>query len=627
MYSEPIEKKSEKKARKFSRVPLDKKQAKKAEKIPAPKAEDVKIEKELEAIYRNGDGSMPDMADFEKKPRRSLLRALLVLLFTCVFFGAVVWAGFFIFQPQSKFNENDVILEITGDEQIQAGQLAHYRIRYRNAQSVPLNKANLEARYPDGFIFKEASQTAMNEKNDTWALGAISSQFGGYIDIYGYLYGNFGQKQSLRVFLNYYPSNFSSEFQKVAIFNSEIIGSPVEMEVTAPSEVAAGAEVEFTVALTKPQEPVKNLALVMEPGGNFNKTSSTLKSDKDNQYQWNFIELSDKQEIKIRGAFNPTEEKVEVKFRLLGWKDDNRQEDGYVFVEKTTTLAVLKTELSANLAINGSVADFTVKPGETLTTSMVLKNAGGTALKNLQARLVFETPSFNNRSILDWQQLQDSADGIVTGEQVNAQTRRGIITWTAKQIKALARLDPNKEINIDLSIPIKGAKDTDLTQFISYLASAIVEVKYENGDGRKLISSPLIKMTIDSDLSFEARHAIGVNGNNQEMHKVTWILTNSFHELKNIELRADIYNVDWLPEEAQVVPAGKFAWDKLNTEVVWKIDAMPTNVDVLALQFGLALKSENPSQTNLTSKVKITAEDAVTGQQIVLSGDEILLNQ
>jgi len=91
-------------------------------------------------------------------------------------------------------------------------------------------------------------------------------------------------------------------------------------------------------------------------------------------------------------------------------------------------------------------------------------------------------------------------------------------------------------------------------------------------------------------------------------------------------LRADIYNIDWLPETAQVVPAGKFEWDKENTEVVWKIETMPTSVDVLALQFGLVLKNKNPSQTNLTSKVKITAEDTVTGQQIILSGDEVLLN-
>ncbi len=592
----------------------------------AKKAE-AEIEKELEAIYRNGDGSLPELADFEQKPSRSLARALAVLLSAGVFLGAAVWSVFFVFQPQSRFNENDVVLEITGAEQIFAGQLAHFRIRYRNAQNVSLSEADLAVRYPEGFVFKEASQIAVNEKNDEWALGVINQQTGGYLDIYGYLYGNFGQKQSLRVFLNYNSSNFSSEFQKVATFNSEIISSPVEMEVVSPTEIVAGAGVEFTVVLSQPQELVKNLALVMEPGDNFNKVSSTPASDQADQYQWSFAELSDRQEIKIRGTFNPSEDKTEVKFRLLGWKDGQRQEDGYLFSEKIITLAVLKTELSANLAINGSLADFAVKPGETLNTSLVLKNVGSVALKNMSVRLIFETPAFDGRSLLDWQKLQDAAAGVVSGEQVNEQTRRGIITWTAKQIKTLARLDPNKELNIDLAVPFKDAENTDLTQFTAFLSSVSVEVKYENGEGQKLISTNPLKLTVNSDLSFETRDVLSVNSRNKDAHKITWLLANNFHELKDLEISADLYGDFVWQEENLVVPAGTAKFDEQNKKLIWKVATMPTSVDVLALQFGVVLNSTNPSQTNLTSKVKISATDVITGQQIILAGEEILLNQ
>jgi len=45
------------------------------------------------------------------------------------------------------------------------------------------------------------------------------------------------------------------------------------------------------------------------------------------------------------------------------------------------------------------------------------------------------------------------------------------------------------------------------------------------------------------------------------------------------------------------------------------------------LKFSITMNQKNPSQTNLTSKVKIKAKDTVTGQDIILAGDEVLLSQ
>lgn len=591
--------------------------------------EEIKIKKELQDIYQNDDGSMPDMSDFKKRKKNRLLSAFFFLLFSCIFLGTVAWVGFFMFQPNLQFVEDDVVLSISGDEAVMAGQEVQYRIRYRNLQNTPLGQANIQIRYPEGFVFVNSSEPASNDKNDEWALGSLGQGDGDYIDIFGRLYGNEGKEQSFRVFLNYKPGNFSSDFQKVATLNTKITDSPVEMQIQGPEEVVPGGEVEFFVQIqAKKDINIENSALILEPGI-FSVKSSEPATKEDDLFQWPITVLADGEEqvFKITGSFSPVngEEEADIVFKFVGWKDAERQTEPFVYFTSPVKVKLLKTDLSVNLGINGSLTDLTVQPGEVLNTSIVLKNPGTVALKNVSVSLVYETPSFNKLSMLDWQKIEDGNDGSIYGEQVSEDIRRAIITWDSRHIKQLNNLQPGDEVFIDHSIPFKNSEDIDLTRFKTFMANAVLEVKYKSVSEQKILSSNKINMTVNSDFGFEVRDAVSENSNGKEQHKINWILSNSFHELENIELSVDLYgNIAW-QEELLSVPAGDFNFNKAENSITWKIDKMPVSVDVLALQFGLLLNEKNPTQTNLTSKVKIKAHDTVTGLDIIKVGEPILL--
>ena len=591
---------------------------------------DKKVNRELNDIYKNDDGSMPNMKNFKRKKSGGLFRAFMVLIIASAFLAGVAWVGFFVFQPQLQFAEKDVVLEIEGNEDITAGQEVKYRIRYRNSQNMPLSKVVLQVRYPEGFVFEDSSVPPTNDKKDEWTLGSLEEHASGYIDIYGRLYGDLSRKQSFRAFLNYYPSNFSSEFQKVFSLNTEVTESPVELNIKAIEEVVPGTETEFILEFTVADEIGRdNLAIMLEPSGGFAKTGSSIDSDEENEYLWSLASVGEENKLVIKGSFNPegSVEDVKMIFKVVGWKDSERQVDPYVYLNKEIDIKLLKTDLAVNLAINGSLSDITVEPGEILNTSVVLRNAGEAPLKNVSVRLVYETPSYDNLSMLDWYELDDSADGDILGDQINAQTRRGIISWTSRHIKDLAVLEPGEELNIDLHIPFKDSADLDLTRFVSTDAKAFVEVKYENAGEQKLLTSNEIGMMVNSDMDFEVRDKISENDANKEVHTITWLLANTYHELKDIEIKADIYgDITW-DEESLTVPAGEAVWDKKSQTLVWKVDSMPTSVDVLALQFSFVLNTKNPSQTNLTSKVNIRATDVITESQILKVGDEILLTE
>ncbi len=315
-----------------------------------------------------------------------------------------------------------------------------------------------------------------------------------------------------------------------------------------------------------------------------------------------------------------------MNFKLAGWKNEKKEGDPYLLLNKEVKIKLVKTDISANLVINGGTENLTVIPGETLNTTITLKNNGSKSLKNFEVRLIYETPSYNNLSLLNWSSIKDVADGDITGEQVNSQTRRGYIVWNKNKISGLAELKSGEDILIDLSIPLKNSKNkVDLSRFTSYLASAVAEIKYDSEGKQKTLSTNPIIMTVNSDFTFELRDEISENNQNKTLHKITWVLNNTFHEMSNIELSADIYgDVIW-QDELVKKSAGEFTYDPTTKKLIWKIDKMPISQDVNYLVFGLLLNTENPTQTNLTSKISIKAHDDITGQNIVLSNDGISL--
>lgn len=587
-----------------------------------------KIDQQLIEIYENADGTIPDMTHFQKGKRNRFVRAMVVLLFSCLFLAVVAWVGFFILQPKSGFSEKDVILSISGEEEVVVGEELRYRIRYRNDQNVDLTNVLLQVRYPEGFILTDSSLNPTNENKDEWLLGSLDAQESGFIDIFGKMYGNIGEKQSFRVFLDYVAVNFSSEFQKVTNTSIEVTEAPFDLLVEGPKDVVLGSDVEIEVVVdNKENQDLSNLAIEVNGGEIFFVRDSEPAPDQFIDNRWHVNSFGEGNRLLIKGVFDSDilDESGSLEIKLVGWKDADKSVDGYVYSSKIFTANFLQKEISANLVINGTNKNFTVQPGEVLNGTVILKNTGDTPMKGASLRVVLDSPSYQNKSILNWSELENPQDANIVGEQLNPEKRRAYLTWGRGQILDLRQVDPNEEIIADFSLPIKSANIDDLAVYTLSEIEATLEVRYELDGEQEIISTTPILMTLNSDTDLEIRDEVSLE-DGKEKYNMTWIVANTFHELKDLRLEADLYgDVIW-DEDALNVPAGEVVFDKENQKLVWTIEQMPVSLDVLALQFAFVLNSKNPSQTNLTSKVNFSATDTITGEQILLVGKEMLLN-
>lgn len=583
------------------------------------------LTKKLTEIYENDDGSMPDMRQFRPRHRHRFLRAVVTFLFSAAFFATIAWVGFFVIEPRQQFSEDDVLLNVSGGETVVPGEEVRYRLLYENGQHASLQEVVLHVRYPDGFVFATSTRSPDTETHDSWSIGNLSGGDSGTIDIVGRLFGDVKQKQSLRAFISYRPENFSSEFQKVATQTTEINAAPLGLSLSVKPEVTIGAKETITLAV-EPQGGARpeHLIVALEPSDTFVPLSSVPSGD-GSPTKWYIDVLDGTKTFTITGTFVDTGvDATSVSAVVRGFQTEKREGDGYVYDEETQTAKLVRTSVQLSLGINGTLEDSPVRPGDRVSGSIVVKNTGTEPQTNVSVRAIFDAPSVRRQSVLDWPHLVDEANGDVVGEQLSDDIRRGTIVWTAAEVPVLRELGPQEEVTIDFHLPVKNSSDVDLTEFPVGNIRATAEVHYGLKSDRQIRSANPITLTLLSDTDIEVRDDREVDNQGREAHTVSWILTNSLHSLSSTTIETDVYG-DVSIDPMITAPIGQAVFDSQKKKIVWTIDTLPITLDTAALQFSVLLNKKNPTQTQLTSKVRLKAYDMVVNHEILLVGDEIQL--
>ncbi len=583
------------------------------------------IADKIALIYEDQNGKMPDMKKIKLRRRNPLLHFILFLLFITSIMAVSAWAGFFYFPQGEKFSEEKINLTIEGPQELELGGTSTYKILITNDLSYPLNNVTLNINYPEGFIFKESDILADNLGNTEWSLSDIPALSSAEINISGQNFGSLQQQGSWRVFLNYKPGNLNSQMQKIATLNTKVSLSPFTLSSKIPERAAYGSDFEINYKLENKNNFVpEKMYLALKVPDNFFIVSATPALDTENR--WVITPTSSDyfpKNFKLIGRFNG---ELETTHKLLASLDlpilAARQI--YQIGKIENEIALSRTAYLMNLAINGTMSDFGLKPGDPLNITLSFKNAGKTSLKNASLALKLDAPALQKVSILDWPEITDTFDGDIIGKQINDNLRNGTVTWNKSKIKELTEIKPNQEINVDLKLPIKDSSKIKLASLKESIISAVAEITFtDDAKENKIVISNPVKITINSDFTFEKKVNVDKTADNKDKRDLTWILRNNFHPLKNIELTAEIYgDVDFV---STTLPTGVLTFEQKEKVITWKIENMPGDINTLIFPFSLIINKKNPSQQVLVSKIKISAEDTVTKQTMTFMGTETLL--
>lgn len=590
-----------------------------------------KINRQLNEIYRDENGKIPDMSNIKIEKSGSTIKSFFTFIIAVGLLAAAAWAGFFM-MPQKNFTETQVNISIEGPENVIFGATTTYEVIISNQQKIDIKNVNLTLRYPESFVFATSSIISANQGNNEWNLENIEGNKNKKIQISGFYYGPLKEDQSWRASVRYQPENFNSELQRSTVKTVRISSSPFSLYLTGPDKVAVGAEVEYIITLEDREgKPEQKFIIQNEWPNNFYITTSSPALEKNNDWKFTYSPstsststpvLPIKNTFKVIGKFSDSEQKdITVKSSLL-FLDENK--NNYKIGETKINTELTKNSVSLQMAINGSTDKISARPGEILNTMLSIKNESADKLTKATVNIYFDAPAYKKTSVIDWANIADKLDGDVVGKQISDTIRQAKITWTTSKLKTLNDWKAGQEIQFDFQVPIKDTKIIDWSEVKESLITATPEITFTNTKGQtQTITGKPLNITINSDLSLEIREEIEKDGIKEE-HNITWVLTNSVHNLKNILLTADLYG-DITVTEPISVPAGKVTYDAKEKRLSWEIPQMNTATDILALPFTVTINKKNPTQNLLVSKVRLQAEDTVTEQKIDLMGKEIPL--
>ncbi len=476
--------------------------------IPAPKkripkkksspwdVNHAEIDNRLNAIYKNKNGTLPDMKKIEIKKSSILVKSLFAVLFIGVILSVGAWVNFFL-APAAKNNLDTLTsISFTGPAKSSFGKIESYTVQIKNTSSQNLKNSSINLYFPTNFVFVSSTVSTKNAGHTEFTLGTLSSFEQRTIVFTGRLYGTEDQKNLWRASLHFQPENIKSPLSNTATFQNTLIDSPFKLLLTFPAKIIPQQETQYVLTLI-PQQigEAQNLELYPILPNSFQITSSSPALTSLDRWSFKINPTSTKPIIySVKGIYKNQTDDTAVSAQLFSTPSStiaNRYKIAEVSNKDTATPPPTNLTSSStssgtllNLTINNSESAAVLNLGDVLNVNVTIKNTLSTSLKDAVLKLNIDSPSVNKQSILNWKMLTDAYDGDVRGEQKTSSLRRGQIAWSKNNISNLSEVKPGDEITVKITLPVKNSSLFNISGLSENTIFIASELTFTNSQGK-----------------------------------------------------------------------------------------------------------------------------------------------
>ncbi len=584
------------------------------------------MKKDLKNIYQSEDGQMTDITTLDQQTTNRPLRFALGLTIFTVIVAGVAWLGAWTFRhyaPDSVQNffggrNQQIELSIQGPDEVSAGDMVEYVIKYKNRGQVAVDETSLNVRYPAGLIVESVEPAArvrvdsQLKLEDNWDLGTLSRDQEGQIVIKGRLVGEDKSNQNFWAVLYYQPANFSSKFQQEASKTTTINGVPLQVEVSTAATIPPSEDLEIKIKYRNSTDKVLAKAAMEIVYPKDFTVQETQPENTDDRWLVENLEPQTENEITIIGHFAATTsgpQEFIVKSLLLDSQED------YLLQEQKIVVTVMESDVTIELKINGSREDDTVSFGDSLSYSLIYENTGDQTLSDVTASVIVSSTG----ELIDWTSLFDRYDGSL--EEFEAGK---ILSWTSKEVPNLAKVKPGQKGVIDFSVDIVGAAG-EASGDLNIRSAAAMKIG-QVGDQSVTVEqkSNTVKLSLNSNISLTTKgryfddkgNPVGsgplppkVGGTTTYL--IDWQIDNSLHEIQNVVLQT-VLPTSVTYDKLVKVSVGDLTYNPATRVVSWTINRLPPSVATTG-QASFAVKI-TPSGQDFGKVLLLTGEQRLTAR-------------
>lgn len=527
-----------------------------------------------------------------KKKGFSILAFLIILLFLLV--GAAA-AGFFVFNSKDPAGKS-LKLSLAMPKEITAGEDFSLALAYENLDKVSLNQIEIVAEYPDNFYFTEASIEPRNKENNIWQPGPVKPAEKGMIQIKGYAIGEIGEEKEFRIIFHYQPENFNSDFREEISKKAVIAGSILKVKTESPQLLEDGATAELKVEYSNnTKEPLRDLVLAFDVGDAFLISESYPAAS---GTTWQIAELKPEtsQNIVVKGKINAA---LANPFGWIfkAWLKQPSGQDRYLY----QTVGKIKTE-TPKIVVALSLADSEQKInwGETVNYKINLENNGEISINQPALKLIFSS------GLIDWPKFNNQNNATVDAA-------KNSLIWLSANggwANSLAELKPGDKLETTVALPLVS-EPVDLANLEpeELILDAVLNIVFKTQKEQKVISSEHIinsilsapRLVTEAKYYLDQQTVVGTGPlppviGQATSYRIYWKLFSGSKGLKNVKIKTTLpAYINWQEDSSEVTYGAGLKFDNSTRELVWEIDSLAANSQVMA--------SFNAAVTPLESQV------------------------
>lgn len=574
------------------------------------------IEKEVRELYADADGNLPDLTTVSRVKMHRVRNFFIGLGVFLVVGGSAAWAASAFFSAAQK---PLAAPEITVDvpSVIKSGDSAVFDIHYAAPAKTGITSLVIDAKFPDTFVAKSTDQSASG--TNRWVFANISAGQEGNIHITGVVQGADTAPQIVQAHVTYVPENFQSPFEIVASNAFSIAGSLVQITSTAPDHVQPGDTVTVNFAYKNSStENLNDVAFRITPPVGFVVSSSTQTQAGQLLWKIPVFVAGSSSTAKVVGSFSSDAKGVSP---FLGEFGAMQGTDFVSQTVSTASVTVLGGDLVLTTLVNGATSSTPVSFGDTLHMTLVYANRSEASLEDVRLVLsLFDVTGVKGGKFLfDPQSIHSSVAGVFASSTQS-------VTWTKKQLPGLAKLKPGEEGAVDVTVKLADASATtksDAAVTVSFQGS----IASVNGVAKKRqvqAGSLVFPFISDTKLAAEARYyntdeiPVGAGPippctGAETLYRAYWTVTNSLHEIQNLEVRAT------LPKGArytgkQNASAGVISYDEKTRLVTWTLNKLPTKVPTVNIDFEIGV---TPIDTDVGKTLPLLGSTTLNVKDVV----------
>lgn len=561
-----------------------------------------------------------ELTFFQKNKKKITLFSIIALSVL----GIGLAIGFFYQLNQQRFSDKRVKLEITGSNQVRAGEEITYTLTYTNDNLVALKNSKITVEVPNALIDYSLDILGQTKSEiREYDLPELAPQSKGEIKIKGRLIGELGSIHTMKATLNYMPTILTSSFDSKTEFATTISDSPVIIDIQAPLESVSGEVVNYNITVNnKGNNDLNNLELKLEYPEGFAFVSSSIVATGNSKNIFNIPKLKSKgtYSITVLGNLGGGQKDIKVIKAQVG---ESRQGAFTLYAgsQRATTLG------SPYVDIVQTVNPNIVSAGDNLKYTISFRNNTQVRIGEGSLRVQLDS------KLLDLTRLD------TRGADFDPSTNT--IIWRANTVPQLKTFAPNEQGEISFSVPVKRIIPIENFQDMNYMIKTnatfesdevpttlgVNKILQGNSSEVKLATRIIPKASIfykSKDSSIINSGPIPLKIAQSTSFTVNLEIQNLTNDVSGVVFKTSLpANVIWTGQS--LASNGNITYNEKTKEIIWNVGKVPSNTGLLRPLYRALFQititptiNQLDQEPRLLNKINYTAKDDFTG--IDLSG-------